>query len=325
MAPPQPGDPGSTATGQAQVRQLIDGYADRLKANGAIRSPAVEQAFRTVPRHRLLETFFHRPVDAADFTTVHHDPAHPRPEDLELIYADTALGTRLVEHFGARLPASSTSQPSLVADMLELLDVTPGLRVLEVGAGTGYNAALLAELVGDQRVVTSVDVAQDVVAQTRQLLADAGYPAITVLCRDGFDGVAERAPFDRIVATVGCADLSPQWAEQLAEDGRLLVPLAHAGGTRCCCSGGRMAGWGAGWRAGRGSWTRAASSTPTGCGRWGSPNPTTRGRSANGNPGRGSGPTRPIPAPTTRSMSRTSCSISAWWTAGRAGRLVGSP
>jgi protein-L-isoaspartate(D-aspartate) O-methyltransferase len=230
MALPQPGDPGSIATGQARLRQLIDRYADRLKAEGAIRSPAVERAFRTVARHRLLETFFHRPIDAADFTTVHHDPAHPRPEDLELIYSDTALGTRLVEQFGARLPASSTSQPSLVADMLELLDLADGLKVLEVGAGTGYNAALLAELVGEQRLVTTVDVAQDVVAQTRRLLAGAGYPGITVWCRDGFDGVAERAPFDRIVATVGCADISSQWAAQLAEDGRLLVPLRHAGG-----------------------------------------------------------------------------------------------
>ena len=170
MAPPQPGGPGSTATGQANVRQLIDRYADRLKAEGAIGSPAVERAFRTVPRHRLLETFFHRPIDAADFTTVHHDPERPRPEHLELIYSDIASGTRLVEQFGARLPASSTSQPSLVADMLELLEVAPGHRVLEVGAGTGYNAALLAELLGDQRLVTTVDVAEDVVAQTRRRL-----------------------------------------------------------------------------------------------------------------------------------------------------------
>ena len=230
MAPSQPGGPGSTATGQAHVRQLIDGYADRLTAEGAIRSPAVERAVRTVRRHRLLETFFHRPVGAADFTTVDHDPVRARPGDLELIYSDTALGTRLVERFGARLPASSTSQPSLVADMLELLELTRGARALEIGAGTGYNAALLAELVGDQRLVITVDVAEDVVAQTRRLLTGAGYPGITVLCRDGFDGVGERAPFDRIVATVGCADISPQWAEQLAEDGRLLVPLRHAGG-----------------------------------------------------------------------------------------------
>lgn len=126
-----------------------------------------------------------------------------------------------MERFGARMPASSTTQPSLVADMLELLELTRGVRVLEVGAGTGYNAALLAELVGDQRLVITVDVAEDVMAQTRRLLAGAGYPGITVLCRDGFDGVPERAPFDRIVATVGCADISPHWAEQLASENLL--------------------------------------------------------------------------------------------------------
>jgi protein-L-isoaspartate(D-aspartate) O-methyltransferase len=230
LAPPQPGDPGTTATDQADVRRLIDRYVDQLKAQGAIRSPAVERAFRTVPRHRLLETFYHRPVDAPDFAVVHHDPRHPRPEHLQRIYADTALATRVVEQFGARMPASSTSQPSLVAGMLELLDLTPGLRVLEVGAGTGYNAALLAELVGDQHLVVSVDVQDDVVAQTRRLLARAGYPEVAVLRRDGVQGVPEHAPFDRVVATVGCSDLSPAWAEQLADDGLLLVPLAHAGG-----------------------------------------------------------------------------------------------
>jgi protein-L-isoaspartate(D-aspartate) O-methyltransferase len=80
------------------------------------------------------------------------------------------------------MPASSTSQPSLVAQMLELLDLTSGLRVLEIGAGTGYNAALMAELVGDQRLVVTVDVLDDVVAQTRRLLTRAGYPGLRCCC-----------------------------------------------------------------------------------------------------------------------------------------------
>jgi protein-L-isoaspartate(D-aspartate) O-methyltransferase len=80
--------------------------------------------------------------------------------------------------------------------MLELLDLAPGLNVLEIGAGTGYNAALMAELVGDQRLVVTLDVLQDVVEQTRRLLARAGYLQIAVLWRDGVQGAAERAPFD---------------------------------------------------------------------------------------------------------------------------------
>ena len=230
MAPRQPGDSGMTPADQASVQQFVERYVQQLKTQGAIRSPAVERAFRTVERHRLLETFYHRPLEAPDFVPVQHDPEHPRPEHLQRIYADTALATRVVEEFGARMPASSTSQPSLVAQMLELLDLTPGLRVLEIGAGTGYNAALMAELVGDQRLVVTVDVLDDVVAQTRRLLARAGYPRIAVLLRDGVQGAPEQAPFDRIVATVGCSDLSPRWAEQLADGGGLLVPLAHAGG-----------------------------------------------------------------------------------------------
>jgi protein-L-isoaspartate(D-aspartate) O-methyltransferase len=91
-----------------------------------------------------------------------------------------------------------------------------------------------------------VDVLADVVEQTRRLLARAGYPGIRVLLGDGFDGIPggpgvvppgqqgrpteESTPFDRVVATVGCSDLSPHWAGQLADDGAMLIPLEHAGG-----------------------------------------------------------------------------------------------
>jgi protein-L-isoaspartate(D-aspartate) O-methyltransferase len=209
---------------EAEIRATLGRYVDELKAAGAIGPAAVERAFRTVQRHRLLETFSYR--DGGGSRTVEHDPGRPRRDHLALIYADTALATRYI----GGLPASSTSQASLVAKMLELLDLSEGLKVLEVGAGTGYNAALLAEIVGDQRLVITVDVLEDVVDQTRRLLAGTGYPRIQVLLRDGFEGVPEQAPFDRIVATVGCSDLSPHWAEQLADDGVMLVPLAHASG-----------------------------------------------------------------------------------------------
>lgn len=65
----------------------------------------------------------------------------------------------------------------------------------------------------------TVDVLDDVVAQTRRLLARTGYGEVAVLLRDGVEGAPEQAPFDRIVATVGCSDLSPRWGEQLAEGG----------------------------------------------------------------------------------------------------------
>jgi protein-L-isoaspartate(D-aspartate) O-methyltransferase len=137
---------------EAEIRVMVERYADGLKSAGAIESPTVERAFRTVPRHRMLETFYHR--GAGGWRTLEHDPGHPRRDHLALIYADTVLAARHIDG----LPASSTSQASLVAKMLELLDLGEGMKILEVGAGTGYNAALLAEIVGDQRLVVSVGV-----------------------------------------------------------------------------------------------------------------------------------------------------------------------
>ena len=184
---------------------------------------------RTVPRHRLLERFWvvDRTVEGHGALTRHDiDPSRPGAESLRLAYHDDALVTRV----GADGQAtSSTSQPSLVAEMLELLDLRPGMQVLEIGAGTGYNAALLAEVLGDQSLVTTIDIDEGVVEQTRRLLAAAGYEGITVLLRDGAEGATERGPFDRVVATIGCTDLAPAWLDQLAPGGLALVPLEHGG------------------------------------------------------------------------------------------------
>lgn len=208
-----------------EVAAHRDWLVEELKAAGAISSAAVEAAFREVPRHRLLETFYVMQPGSAHPRRVDHDPGDTDHDDLAQIYADVALGTRLDEGW----PTSSMSQPSLVARMLELLDLEPGMKVLEIGAGTGYNAALVAELVGDQRLVVSIDIAEDVVAQTRRLLAVAGFSDIVLICRDGFEGAPEHGPFDRIVATVACPDISPLWADQLAAGGCMLIPIEHAG------------------------------------------------------------------------------------------------
>ncbi len=144
----------------------------------------------------------------------------------ELAYSEKALITRVGP---GGLPSSSTSQPALVASMLETLDLKPGMRVLEIGAGTGYNAALMAEIVGDPALITTIDYQPDVVAQTRRLLGAAGYGGIDIRAGDGFLGAPDRAPFDRIVATVGVTDVAPAWLEQLRPGGHLLLPLRHDG------------------------------------------------------------------------------------------------
>ncbi len=220
--------------GLAERRRL---FAATIELNARQRglarlAPDVVAAMAAVPRHRLLERFWTMtpvtppaPPDLLEHTV---DPDDPSESALETIYADQALITR---HDAGGVPTSSTSQPSLVAAMLQTLELGPGTRVLEVGAGTGYNAALLSELVGDQRLVTTIDIDPDVVAQTRRLLAAAGYSEIAVLCGDGFDGAPERGPFDRLIATVGCPDVSWRWLEQLARDAFVVLPLQHGGPT----------------------------------------------------------------------------------------------
>src|SRR5262245_20506986 len=106
---------------------------------------------------------------------------------------------------------SSSSQPEIMAIMLEQLDVRPGHRVLEIGAGTGYNAALLAHLVGGTGRVTAVDIDGDIVAAARVHLAAAGISGGQLVCADGWACVPEDGPYDRIVLTVGAHDISPAW------------------------------------------------------------------------------------------------------------------
>ena len=124
------------------------------------------------------------------------------------------------------LPVSGCTQPAITAIMLQQLEVRPGQRVLEIGAGTGYNAALLAHLVGATGRVVTVDLDEDIVVEARRRLAACGFERVTVCCGDGGFGWPLEAPYDRIILTAGAWDVAPAWVDQLAPAGRLLLPLS---------------------------------------------------------------------------------------------------
>ena len=179
-------------------RQLVE----QLEREGSLKSPAVREAFLAVPRERFLPEVVAR-------------------EGLEAVYRNRAIVTTRDE---CGMPTSSSSQPSIMAPMLERLDLGPGQRVLEVGAGSGYNAALLARLVGAEGRVVSIELEQATARAARRALADCGSRA-RVVRGDGRAGWPRSAPYDRIIVTASASTVSAAWFEQLAEGGLLELPL----------------------------------------------------------------------------------------------------
>ncbi|GAA4239285.1 methyltransferase, FxLD system [Actinomadura meridiana] len=180
----------------AQLRQAL---ADRILGRGTFRTAAVEEAFRTVPRELFLNS-----VDLAEAY---------RPS--QVVTKRAADGTAL----------SSASDPNLVATMAEDLDVRPKQNILEIGAATGINAGILSLLTGKDGHVTTIEIDQDLTDGAAAALTEAGYANVTAVCGDGALGWVDRAPYQRIIATVGVWDVSTAWWDQLDACGRMVVPL----------------------------------------------------------------------------------------------------
>ncbi|MCY0958900.1 methyltransferase domain-containing protein [Streptomyces sp. H27-H5] len=196
----------------AQVMELI--------AAGALDDPDWRAAFAAVPRHVFVPYFWtgrgagHERLWAED-----PDPER-RARWLRGVYTDTPLATRLRD--GELV--SSSSQPSLMARMLEALEVRDGNNVLEIGAGTGYNAALLCHRLGEE-LVTTVDLDEEITESARAHLAQLGLHP-TVVTGDGARGCPSRAPFDRILVTCTLPLIPHAWPAQCRPGARILAPLS---------------------------------------------------------------------------------------------------
>jgi methyltransferase of ATP-grasp peptide maturase system len=204
---------------------------ERLAAAlGDALTPAWRPAFDAVPRHAFIpDVVWIVRDDGPGWVPLsrHDDPG----AWWDLVYQDGYVVTQVDD---GRAPepgtageysTSSASQPSLVLRMLDQLDPRPGERVLEVGTGTGYNAALLCHRLGDEQV-TTVEVDEQLAERARKSLADAGFHP-TVVAGDGLAGWAPGAPYDRVESTASVRQIPPAWIAQTRTGGVILTPWGN--------------------------------------------------------------------------------------------------
>jgi protein-L-isoaspartate(D-aspartate) O-methyltransferase len=166
---------------------------ERQLRGAGIRDPSVLGAVARVPRHRFVP-----------------------PAAVPAAYDDTPLPIG----FGQTI-----SQPYIVGFMTQAAGVAPGARVLEIGTGSGYQAAVLAEVLGPAGSVYSIEIVPELAARARATLAELGYATVHVRAGDGYRGWPEHAPFDAIVVTAAPDHVPPALVAQLALGGRLVIPV----------------------------------------------------------------------------------------------------
>ena len=204
----------------ADVGQRIDRLADQLAATGALTKPHWRAALHAVPRH----LFVPRVSWANDAVA---DRAASPQGWLDVVYSDVPLVTQLDDggadgRSGEGLYTSSCSAPGAVIDTLERLGPDPGDRVLEIGTGTGWTAALLECRVGRGNV-TSVEIDPALLAQAAVNLEATGY-APHLVNGDGAAGWPDGAPYDRVHSTCAVARVPFEWVEQCCSGGVLVTP-----------------------------------------------------------------------------------------------------
>lgn len=206
--------------------RLVAYEAELYERNGRQVPARVREAFRAVRRDRFVSEWFERGPEGRFQRRSIETGSGSDDAALADVYSDRPLVTAVS---AAGTASSSSSQPSLMMMMLMHLDATPGMKVLEIGTGTGYNAALLAHIVGAEGSVVTVEVDQGLADRAAANLRSDGVRTATVLAGDGSRGLPKFGPYDRIIVTVGAQTVHDEWVAQLAEGGRIVLPLDHSG------------------------------------------------------------------------------------------------
>jgi protein-L-isoaspartate(D-aspartate) O-methyltransferase len=213
----------------SDVETLHRRMVEKLVAAGTL-TKEWRPAFDAVPRHVFIPdlTWHHGMVNGKSGLIPRHRAEAPGGW-LTAAYQDDSVITQVDDGDPSGsdgtgvLPTSSISMPSVVAAMLGALDVHDGQKVLEIGTGTGYNAALLAHRLGPQHV-TTVEIDPAVARAARYALNQAGFRGVTVVTADGAKGFLAGAPYDRLLSTASCQQVPYPWVAQTVPGGKVLTP-----------------------------------------------------------------------------------------------------
>ena len=204
----------------ARLRQQM---VESLLQVGALHAPALEQAFLRIPREAFVPCFYEQETASRTIAWKLVSAEEVGREDyLASVYRNQSLVTKIDAR---RWPMSSSSQPAVMARMLEALDVQPGQRVLEIGTGSGYNTALLATIAGEASQVVTIERDASLATTARDALERMLGPGLAVIIGDGVMGWQPGAPYNRIIATASAATLPMAWVEQLRSGGKLVMDL----------------------------------------------------------------------------------------------------
>lgn len=184
-----------------------------IEARYRIKDPRVREAFLRVPREVFLSP--HPELASSSY----HQGAH--------WYDDVAWPIKANPQ---GQPLSSSTQPTLMAMMLDALEIPQAGKILEIGAGSAYNAILMACIAGAGGRVVSLDIEEDVLIKAQAVLAGLELPCpVHLLLRDASEGAPEFSPYDRIICTAATGCIPKPWVEQMESSGRMVVPLLFRG------------------------------------------------------------------------------------------------
>jgi len=205
------------------IQTLNKQMTEQVKKRGFLKNPEYEKAFLSTQRHFFIPVLYD--IENQEWKKYEVNYSDPQEEIMKKIYVDTPLVISVEQEN----VVSTSSQPTVMSMMIEEAKLKKGEKVLEVGAGSGYNASVMSHVVGDTGRIITTELERTVYETAKENLERFGVKNVEIHCLDGGLGYQEEAPFDKIVVTTSSSDITEEWVKQLNTGGIVVLPLVTRG------------------------------------------------------------------------------------------------